>query len=273
MRLPVLLAAACLAASLAGCAGTPPAIPKLAFTAADYSFSGPTEVTGRLVELSLQNTGHEPHHVALARIDAGHTMDDLRQAMVAQADALPAWSHWAGGVGPFAPGAQGTGYVTLEPGTYVLVCFVPDATGVPHFAHGMMAMLTVHAPTGAAPSEPSPDLALTLHDFSFTLDHAPAAGHQTWRVDNAGSQVHEAILVRLEPGATGQSFTAAFGPNATGPPPGTFVGGFSEQDPGMHGLFTVDLGAGHYVLLCFVTDPASKAPHFALGMMHEFTIA
>jgi hypothetical protein len=185
----------------------------------------------------------------------------------------PSWVHWAGGIGPFSPGTHGDGYVTLEPGTYVLLCFVPDAQGVPHFAHGMMKALTVRAPSGAAPSEPAADLVLAEKDFSFALDHAPAAGPQTWRVENQGAQVHEAILAKLQPGATGQQFAAAFGPNATGPPPGSFVGGFSEQEPGMHGLFTVDLAAGRYVLLCFVTDPASGAPHFTLGMMREFTVA
>ena len=31
----------------------------------------------------------------------------------------------------------------FEPGRYGLICFIPDATGRPHFLHGMTSELTV----------------------------------------------------------------------------------------------------------------------------------
>ncbi len=32
---------------------------------------------------------------------------------------------------------------TLRPGTYLFLCWVPDATGRPHFRHGMWRTVTV----------------------------------------------------------------------------------------------------------------------------------
>jgi hypothetical protein len=29
---------------------------------------------------------------------------------------------------------------------------------------------------------------------------------------------------------------------------------------------------GNYALVCFVEEPNTGAPHFALGMIHEFTV-
>lgn len=269
------LALACLllaSAWLAGCAA-PRTVADVAYTAQEYSFTGPDQVTGDVVAIHLTNAGTQAHHLSLARIDAGHTMADFLAALAADnGSAIPAWSHWAGGAGPFMPGQSGDTVVLLTPGTYVMVCFVPDMQGVPHFMHGMAKQVVVTAPSGSPPAEPTADVHLSEAEFGFTFDHTPTAGHHTVRVDNKGGQVHEAVLAKLNPGATGQQFVAAFGPNATGPPPGMFVGGLPQQDPGSHGYFTADFTTGHYVLLCFVTDPATGAPHFAMGMMKEFDV-
>jgi hypothetical protein len=42
--------------------------------------------------------------------------------------------------------------------------------------------------------------------------------------------------------------------------------------PDQTALFTADLTPGNYGLLCFFTDAETGKPHFALGMMDEFTI-
>jgi hypothetical protein len=92
-------------------------------------------------------------------------------------------------------------------------------------------------------------------------------------VTNQGAQDHEAFLIKLNPGATVEEFLGAFEPGAPpGPPPGQGFGGFQAVSPGGGGTFTVDFTAGDYALVCFVDDPNTGAPHFALGMIHEFTI-
>jgi hypothetical protein len=38
------------------------------------------------------------------------------------------------------------------------------------------------------------------------------------------------------------------------------------------GKFNFNVTPGNYAFLCFVEDPDTGAPHFALGMLEEFSI-
>lgn len=154
-----------------------------------------------------------------------------------------------------------------------MLCFIPDANGVPHAALGMATPLTVTEATGPLAAEPPIDLELDMVDFGFDLSASIASGSQTIGVTNNGEQEHEAFLVQLAPGATAMDFLAAFELGAPpGPPPGLALGGFQAIDPGGRGTFTVDFAPGNYALICFVGDPETGAPHFALGMLEEFTV-
>jgi hypothetical protein len=57
-----------------------------------------------------------------------------------------------------------------------------------------------------------------------------------------------------------------------GAPPGQGRGGFQAIKSGGGGVFTTDFAPGNYALVCFVEEPNTGAPHFALGMIHEFTV-
>jgi hypothetical protein len=51
----------------------------------------------------------------------------------------PPPAHFLGGVSPIAVRQENELALTLTPGHYVLLCFVPDAVdGKPHLAHGMV---------------------------------------------------------------------------------------------------------------------------------------
>lgn len=49
----------------------------------------------------------------------------------------------SGGVGALSPSGQAWSTTDLRAGTYVVICFVPDAKGVPHAALGIVSKLTV----------------------------------------------------------------------------------------------------------------------------------
>lgn len=49
----------------------------------------------------------------------------------------------SGGVGAVSAGGQAWVTADLKPGTYVIVCLIPDAKGVPHAALGMLNKITV----------------------------------------------------------------------------------------------------------------------------------
>ena len=80
-------------------------------------------------------------------------------------------------------------------------------------------------------------------------------------------------MIQLNPGALVEEFLGAFEPGVPPrPPPGQDRGGFQEVKSGGDSVFTTDFTPGNYALVCFVEDPNTGAHHFALGMIHEFTV-
>ncbi len=250
-----------------------PQINEVSFTAIDFDYTGPSSIPAGMTRISLANEGQELHHQQLIKLPEGTSSEDLLAALAQGPGAPPPPGiESAGGVSVLAPGGSGTATLNLQPGNYVMLCFVPNGEGVPHFALGMATSLTVTAATSPLAAEPDSDLTVDMFDFGFKLSEPITAGVQTIRVTNSGPQDHEAFLVQLAPGATAMDFLAAFEPGAQGPPPGLPLGGFQSITNGGGGFFTADFAPGNYALVCFVEDVASGAPHAVLGMIEEFTI-
>ncbi|MFZ0545369.1 MAG: hypothetical protein WAM60_08020, partial [Candidatus Promineifilaceae bacterium] len=175
----------------------------------------------------------------------------------------------SGGPNAPDPGGSASAVAYLAAGHYALIDVIPNAEGVPHFQNGLMKALTVTEPGEITADEPVPDVTINLQEFNFDTPDTPAAGNQTIRFMNTGSQVHEAFLVRLDDGKTADDYLN------TPPgeiPPGVSLGGVTGIKPGDSQYLQVDFEPGTYVLYCFLTDPESQAPHFALGMVQEFVV-
>ena len=233
-------------------------------TAHDYTFDAPVSVPAGLTTFHLVNQGPSLHHLQLIKLNEGKTGDDFLAALKAGGPPAP-WAVLAGGPNPPEPGSTTTATVMLEPGNYIIVCFVPALDGMPHLMKGMLRPLTVVGPPREA-AEPAADLVIKLVDFDFQLSGPLAAGHRTIRVENAAGQPHEVALVRLQPGKTAEDF-GAWGMKPEGPAPGAVFGGISGIMPGAHAFAIVDLPAGDYALMCFFPDGKDGKPHFAHGMM------
>ena len=251
-----------------------PEINQVAYSAMDNYFVGPQYLPAGMTKFTLTNDGQELHHQQLIAIPEGMTADQLLAEMAEGGDAPPPPGvEAAGGTSALNPGLAGSVTQNLAAGDYVMVCFVPNAEGVPRLALGMVKPITVipsEAPLAAAPPA---DLSIDMVDFGFVVSTAITAGPKEISVVNKGEQDHKAFLVDLAPGATVQDFLGAFEPGAPpGPPPGRSLGGFQSIISGGGGSFNVDLGPGDYAFVCFVGDPNTGAPHFALGMLHEFSI-
>ena len=175
--------------------------------------------------------------------------------------------------GPGAIDPQRTSQVTLdlEPGNYVLACFVPDASGVPHVAKGMLKPLQVT--TAELPSSTAPDVQDTfaMRDFSFEIPATLPAGVATYQVVNGGQQPHELDVVKLAPGKT-EDDLLGWDAAPSGPPPFASVGGLNGLSAGATGYMTLDLEPGTYVAVCHIPDPGSGVPHLHLGMFKRFTV-
>jgi hypothetical protein len=252
-------------------AGAPATGPNVVtVTASDFRFEAPAEIPAGLTTFKLVNRGPSLHHVQLAKLGEGKTVDDFFAAMKASGPP-PSWITWTGGPNP--PEAGNTTMVTMamEPGNYVMLCFVPAADGVPHVAKGMARPLTVTGPARTGVAEPEADLEMKLVDFDFQLSQPLKAGKQTIRVENDGKQEHEVAFVRLEPGKQPLDF-AKWGEKPVGPAPGKVYGGVSGIEPGTHAFVEVDLPEGDYALLCFVPDAKGK-PHFMQGMAKRMKVS
>ena len=257
----------------AGTAAAAPAPPVVTFTAHDFAFAGPDAVPAGVTTFRMVNAGQTLHHLQMVKLDEGKTIDDFFAAMKAGGPP-PAWVREVGGPNAPDPGAESNATLTLEPGNYLLLCFVDIPGGVPHVMKGMVKALRVTAPASSpAAAEPTADVVMTLDDYAFGLSTPLTAGRRTIRVENAAAQPHEVELVKLAPGKTTQDLMAWMQQGMEGPPPASAVGGVAGLASGLSNTFTVDVTPGEYVLICFVPDAKDGKPHFMHGMVQTVTVS
>jgi plastocyanin len=238
----------------------------------EYSFKlASSSIPAGLTTIRMVNAGKEFHHIQLYRLEDGKSFADFTSALQTGGP-LPAWAVAAGGPNPSAPGLpEASATLRLEPGPYALVCYVPSSDGMPHVAKGMVASLDVVA-EGEVAGDPTGDVEMVLTDYAFGLAAPMTAGPHEIHLVNQAEQPHEVVLVRLAEGATGMAFPEWAEGGMKGPPPATLIGGVSAIAKGQSASFPVDLAPGNYALICFVPDAKDGRPHFAHGMVQEFTI-
>jgi uncharacterized cupredoxin-like copper-binding protein len=236
-------------------------------TAVDYGFEAPASISAGTVTLNLVNRGKELHHLWLAKLEDGHTVEDLQKLPPGKP---PAWFKNIGGPNAPAPGGAAQATVTLEPGNYVLLCFIPSADGMPHFMKGMMKPLTVTGTTVSS-VEPKADVTMRLVDYGFDIKGALTAGKHVIRVENAAEQPHEVFVAKLAPGKSAMDLVQ-WAEKPLGQPPGLPIGGATGVEKGRHLLLSVNLEPGKYALVCFVPDANDGKPHVAHGMVREITV-
>src|ERR1043166_3802731 len=176
---------------------------------------------------------------------------------------------------PAAPAGGDTAPATqvVEPGSYVLVCWIPSLDGTPHVMKGMLHPLVVTASPAPVAPAPAADVTITLTDYAFLLPHPFPAGHHVVRVDNAGAQGHEVVIAALAPGKTLHDFIAWEQGGEKGPlPTGQWLGGVTTLDAGGHSQFATTLAPGSYLLLCFWPDAKDGKPHTMHGMGKEIRV-
>jgi hypothetical protein len=228
----------------------PPAATAVDVSATEFAFDVPAEVTGGVVEMRLTNTGGLPHEFGLARIEEGKTEADVK-AVIDSGDEPPAWVEDVAGVPGLSPGKSVTVTRTLEPGSYVFICFFPDAEGTPHAKLGMYELFTIAGDTGAA--LPEPDATITATDDGLQVPSL-SAGEQTVQFENGGTEPHELALVAFETGKGIKDVDRWFEGGYQGEPPVTFLGGMQTIPAGESVFLTIDLEPGvQYTAIDFTT--------------------
>jgi hypothetical protein len=114
----------------------------LSLTLVDYAFSFSAPPTSGTHTIRVENGATQWHEIALFRFEPGKTMDDLMAWAETYEGPAPVVA--AGGVPAIAPGQAVNIEVTLTPGDYVALCFLPDTgDGQLHMVHGMVLPFAV----------------------------------------------------------------------------------------------------------------------------------
>ncbi len=265
-------------------------------TARDYVFQAPAEIPSGWTTFRFMNEGEEHHFFLLSRLPDGKTYEDYQQEVVPPFDSawhglkdgfidkaeagmmlgrrLPDWYgsvEQMGGPGLVAPGGIAQTSVNLEPGTYVMECYVKTPDGTFHTSLGMMRSITVTTASSGA-SAPEADIEITLSNDEIATEGEMTSGEHTIAVHfkehpevGLGNDVH---LVRLEDDtdvnevATWMDWMEVGGLRA--PAPARFLGGVQEMPIGHTAYFTVEVEPGRYAWI--VEAPAESS------MWKEFTV-
>ena len=261
----------------------------VALAATEYRFEAPDSLPSGWTTFRLANQGGEIHYGHIVQLAPGRTIQELVDAYaeaIRTSGPRPKWVTRFGGPGGTAPGDTSSVTQFLEPGDYVWICPVEDETGAPHFGKGEVKSFSVYAAgpdTAARSAAPVADLVVRLVDFDFTFEPALQAGRHTIRVENAGVEPHDLVLMKLAPGVTAEDVRGAMNPErarrdapAGEPPPsfeslGTGAGGIAAIAPAMESYFEADFTPGEYVLLCMATAPDGRS-HIEHGMIRQVSV-
>jgi len=255
-------------------------------------FEGPTEVPSGWVTIRLTNQSGMVHFAVVERLPEGVTVERT-QAEVAvpfqrgldalnagDADAanaafgqLPEWFGqvvFLGGPGLVSGGGTAETTVFLEPGNYMLECYV-KTNGVFHSYNpepgqfGMVHGFSVTAVDGGAP-EPEANATLAVSARGFELREGELRpGANTVKVEFADQQAypnfvgHDVHVARLGDGVDTDAVAAWMDwrqkEGLQTPAPATFLGGVNDMPAGSTAYLSLDLEPGDYAFVAEVPSP------------------
>lgn len=246
------------------------------------------------------NKSKEPHFFLLEKYPEGKNIDDCRQEVVpafqkgmnlinegkmdeamAAFGELPEWFPqivFMGGTGLISPGQTAVTTLKMEPGYYIIECYVKMENGVFHSAMGMLEDLVV-LPDSVNYKAPTPTVSMSVSkEGGFMIQDSIGPGTQVFAVNFTDQGPHEHFighdvnLVKLAPNANLDSlghwmnWSDPKGLISPAPEGVTFLGGVNELPAGYVGYFTADLTTGNYALISEVPSPAAK------NMLYTFSI-
>lgn len=267
------------------------------------TLEGPTEIESGWTTFRFRNESSMVHFALVEKLPDGQGLESQQEevapvfqegmdllsagdvdAAMAKFGELPAWFGeiaFVGGPGLTSPGHTSQATVRLEPGTYLLECYVKTA-GIFHSynpdpaVYGMVHEFTV-TPETSDDVEPTATLRLAISSTGgITMSSAPTAGTHTVAVDFSDQIVHENFvghdihLARLPDGADlsvlEQWMDWSRPSGLQTPAPVEFLGGLNEMPAGSTGYFSATLESGSYAWISEVPGTRAK------GMLQTFTV-
>jgi hypothetical protein len=190
------------------------------------------------------------HMLWLVRLDSGKTAGDLYRAAQAR-ERTTGWARSLGGPGFALPPGTSNATLVLEPGNYVIICYVGSAREDRkrfHFLNGMFRALTVLPNPAPVAAMPALDVVIRVSETGALQYSAPiVAGRRVLRIENAGARSYEFSVRRVAPGRTTAEALAWRGTDSPRtPPPFEVLGGLSDVPSGGSLITTMDFEPGDY---------------------------
>ena len=249
-----------------------------------------------------ENQSTEPHFILLDKYPDGKTIEnaenevgpafDAGMAMIMEGKMeeameafgkLPEWFSevvFLGGTGLISANETAVTTVKLQPGYYVMECYVRMPDGRFHNTMGMAKELIVkEEDSGLSPPEADIDINCWTQG-GISWNGQPKAGKTIFRVTYTDQMVHENFvghdvnLVRMEEGTDLEALeewinwaTPTGLMSSTQPDGFTFLGGTNDAPAGSILYFEATLEPGKYVLISEVPNAGEK------GLLKTFTVA
>jgi hypothetical protein len=265
-------------------------------------FYGPDTIPSGWNTFVYKNQSTEPHFILLDKYPQGATIENtIKEVAPAFEEGmslimegkteesleafgkLPEWFAqvvFSGGTGLISPGKTAVTTVKLDPGYYIMECYVRMPDGRFHTSMGMAKELIVSAAdSGQSPPETDIDINISSQ-AGISWNGQPKAGRTTFRVTYTDQIVHEHFvghdvnLVAMAPGADVEALEAWINwatptglMSSTLPEGFTFLGGTNDAPGGSILYFEAELLPGSYVLISEVPDSGTK------GMLKTFTVS
>ncbi|MDM9632230.1 hypothetical protein [Robiginitalea aurantiaca] len=270
-------------------------------TTKSMEFYAPDTINSGWNTFVYENQSTEPHFILLDKYPEGITIENtiaevapafeegmslimegkMEESMEAFGK-LPEWFSkviFSGGTGLISAGKTAVTTIKLEPGYYVMECYVRMPDGRFHTSMGMAKELIVRS-TDSGMSPPGADMDISISSQGgINWNGQPKAGKTTFRVTYTDQVVHENFvghdvnLVAMEPEADVKALedwinwaTPTGLMSSTAPDGFTFLGGTNDSPQGSTQYFEADLKPGSYVLISEVPNTSEK------GMLKVLTV-
>jgi len=246
-----------------------PSAALLRVVAHEYAFEVTPPAHAGVVTVRLVNHGRETHHLEITLVP--DTMSLRTVYAIASGTQTSLLVHDMGGPNLTTPTDSNQVTLRLQPGHYVLSCWVIAADGKPHIMHGMMAEFRVTKGPSELPT-PIPAVRISASDYKFVVAGQLRRGPNVVAFDNGGPQEHDIQFVRLNDGQSASAVADWARHGGVGTPTQAVAGGSSGIDKGNHVWFTLTLHPGRYAMFCFVPDAKDGKMHLLHGMLREITV-
>ena len=244
----------------------------------------PASIKAGLVEMTLTNEDSVPRSAQIIRVTGDQSVDDVLKIVNSEEEGakIPEFMQDGGGLGAVAPKSSETVTQVLAPGKYVIWDDEGEDEGPSNSDRGAKGEFMVTGPAVDAelPAQPA---TITANDegegkdkeYSFEFEGLKAGTNRV-RFENTGEELHHAIILPMRKGATLKEVEEAFASEEEpeGPPPVDFMKGQNTTviDGGIAQNISLDLEAGKYAVVCFISDREGGEPHAAKGMLEEVTV-